>query len=282
MRSFFRYPGGKYKLMPQILKEITPRIAGKEYREPFFGGGSVGINVMKELSPTKVWINDFDLSLSDLWSMVINNPDALKAAVEVYVPTVEDFFAFKDFLTNHPNDLDADERAFMKLAIHQMSYSGLGTMAGGPIGGKSQTSKYPVGCRWSPKNICKQIDRINKLFSHSTVHGGECTNLDCVKLIEEPGDAFIYLDPPYYDQGEKLYQHGFGVHQHIRMRDSLKTSEHSWVLSYDDCPEVIKLYDGWADIYRIDNVNYSITVTRDKDTGETRSRNKSELLILSR
>jgi len=42
---------------------------------------------------------------------------------------------------------------FKKLAIHQISYSGLGTKSGGPLGGKSQESIYKIDCRWSPKHI---------------------------------------------------------------------------------------------------------------------------------
>ena len=39
---------------------------------------------------------------------------------------------------------------FKKLAIHQISYSGLGTMSGGPLGGAGQKSQYKIDCRWSP------------------------------------------------------------------------------------------------------------------------------------
>jgi DNA adenine methylase len=102
--------------------------------------------------------------------------------------------------------------------------------------------------------------------------------MDYRKLIEEPGHAFLYLDPPYYDQGGKLYQHAFGEQQHIEMRDLLRDTQHKWVLSYDDCPEVMALYDGWSNVARIDGVNYSITAVRDVN-GNTQSRTKSELLI---
>lgn len=282
MRSLFRYPGGKHKLLNHILKSIGSTLEDREYREPFFGGGSVGINVIKEFHPSKVWVNDFDTALADLWTMVINEPDLLKDAVRQFTPSVKAFYTFKELLSGDISDISSDERGFMKLAIHQMSYSGLGTMAGGPIGGKTQTSKYPVGCRWSPKNICKQTDKIHELFAGTTVHNGICTALDYRELIENPGRAFLYLDPPYYDQGAKLYQHGFGVQQHIEMRDLLQASKNPWVLSYDDDPNIIDMYVDWADIKRIENVNYSITAIRDRETGETSSRTKSELLITNR
>jgi DNA adenine methylase len=282
MRSLFRYPGGKHKLLNHILKSVGSALVDREYREPFFGGGSVGINVVKKFQPTKIWINDFDTALADLWTMVMNEPDLLKDAVNQFTPSVEAFYAFKKLLSGDISDVSAAERGFMKLAIHQMSYSGLGTMAGGPIGGKTQTSKYPVGCRWSPNNICKQTDKIHELFASTTIHHGSCTALDYRELIEKPGSAFLYLDPPYYDQGAKLYQYGFGVQQHIEMRDLLQASKNPWVLSYDDDPNIIDMYVDWADIKRIENVNYSITAIRDRETGETSSRTKTELLITNR
>ncbi len=281
MRSFFRYPGGKYKLLKQILIAIGETIGDREYREPFFGGGSVGINVIKEFKPTSVWVNDFDVPLADLWSMVMNQPELLKGAVNEFEPSVDAFFSFKELLSGDTAEIPSVECGFMKLAVHQMSYSGLGTMAGGPIGGRSQSSKYDVGCRWSPKNICKQVDKINALFASTSVRNDICSSEDYLELIEEPGEAFIYLDPPYYDQGQKLYQNGFTHEQHVAMRDALKATSNPWVLSYDDDPEVWELYKGWSNVYAIDGVNYSITATRDEH-GNTASVKKTELLITSK
>lgn len=39
IRSPLRYPGGKFKAMPQIMPHIPANV--KDWREPFFGGGSV-------------------------------------------------------------------------------------------------------------------------------------------------------------------------------------------------------------------------------------------------
>lgn len=281
MRSFFRYPGGKYKLMSEILFHIGKKLDHLEYREPFFGGGSVGINVIHTFKPKRVWINDYDVALSDLWNLVINEPELLIGVSVDFIPSIKSFYEFKRLLSTDDVSLSSAERGFMKLAIHQMSYSGLGVKAGGPIGGKTQKSQYAVGCRWSPKNITKKVRQIHNLFSATTLIHGKCTSDDYSVLIESPGNAFIYLDPPYYDQGQILYQHGFEIKQHEDMRDMLKSSSHKWVLSYDDHPAIIDLYQGWSEILRIDRVNYSITAVRNKESGEINSRSKSELLIIS-
>jgi len=89
--------------------------------------------------------------------------------------------------------------------------------------------------------------------------------------------SLLYLDPPYYVKGNDLYQHGFTVDDHQRLANALRHTEHAWVLSYDDCCEVRQLYN-WANVESL-QVNYSITATKDKDTGERVSRTKGELLI---
>ena len=74
---------------------------------------------------------------------------------------------------------------FKKLAVHQTSYSGLGTKSGGPLGGAEQKSEYTIDCRWSPNYICKKVDRLHDLFAAIEVHGNGCTNLDFADVIPD-------------------------------------------------------------------------------------------------
>lgn len=295
--SFFRYPGGKSKLRNQIATRLNTFIDDNklEYREPFFGGGSIGLKVLED-NPLieKLYINDKDLGISHLWTAVIKYPDLLKLLVENFVPSINKFDEFKNALTaeKQPNPKTGKEIAeygFMKLAIHQISYSGLGTMSGGPLGGRKKGNiagrgstdevKYPIDCRWSPKYICKKIDHLyTKLFTMS-IKNNICNNFDFADVINDnENNAVIYLDPPYYVKGNDLYQHGFSSEDHARLAITLKNTHHKWVLSYDDSPEIRKLYQ-WAVIEEIDSINYSITALKDKNTGKRTARTKMELLI---
>ena len=283
--SFFRYPGGKRKLSKTIVKKLNAIAGNKkvEYREPFFGGGSVGLCFLQH-NPNieRIWINDFNQGISSLWTSVINYPNLLCNQILDFTPSLEDFYNFKQYLTDIAPALDTPEKianyGFRKLAIHQISYSGLGTKSGGPLGGKDQTSQYKIDCRWSPNTIIKKINALNCKLSKIEIRDKCCTSHDFSKLIEDSKHpAIIYLDPPYYDKGSELYQDGFKEEDHIRLSECLKNSKHSWLLSYDDCPAIRKLYD-WANIEDV-NVNYSITATINKETGETESRTKPELLI---
>jgi DNA adenine methylase len=269
---FFRYPGGKSKLKNIICHELS-KYHTDSFCDPFFGGGAISINfLIKNPQIKNIWINDRDVGIADLWTSVIRYPEELKKLIQNFVPTVETFFDYKKELLGSE---DIANRGFKKLVIHQISYSGLGTKSGGPLGGKSQSSKYKIDCRWSPNYICKRIDQLHELFSKFQIKDDCCTSYDFSKVIVN-NEALLYLDPPYYNKGNELYQFAFNEEQHKQLNNLLKESI-SWVLSYDNCVEIKNLYN-WAVIKEI-NANYTITSTIDKKTGKRFSNNKSELLI---
>jgi DNA adenine methylase len=268
--SFFRYPGGKAKFQDKIEHKIVERTKreGLQYREPFFGGGGIGLKFLENNPSVKsVWINDRDIGIASLWSSVLAYPTMLKAYVRAFEPTPAKFYEFKEELlgldTMPFTIVDVIAIGFKKLAIHQLSFSGLGTKAGGPLGGKSQESKYKIDCRWSPDYLCKKIDRFHHLFSKLTIQYGFCTSLDFELMIQdESKKALLYLDPPYFNKGNELYQYGFKNEDHERLAYLLERTPHDWVLSYDDCPEIRKLYK-WATVEQIE-ANYTIRSARVK------------------
>jgi len=274
--SFFRYPGGKTKLKPKIVEALRGRKDdAEEYREPFFGGGVIGIEFMKE-NPNirRAWFNDFDIGLSFLWTAVFTDRERLKKMILAYTPAISDFYTFKEELTTvERDDLPTGELVelgFKKLVIHQISYSGLGTRSGGPLGGRKQNSKYKIDCRWSPEHICSKIDKIWAKLNHVDIRFQSCTYSDFQPVIDDDScSALIYVDPPYYEKGGELYQHSFSDDDHERLAEVLGKSRHRWLLSYDDCPKIRELYS-WATIETID-VNYSINSARTK--GEVLIRN---------
>lgn len=236
--NFFRYPGGKSKLknviVPLIEKIMSAQnIHETSYIEPFFGGGSIGLNVL-DSGFKDYWFNDYDIHIAELWKCAFSQTDGFKDLIASYIPKYEDFDAFKSDLLN--NQTPSVELAFKKLAIHQISYSGLGVKAGGPIGGKSQESKYKIDCRWNGKNILKKIDALR----------GYCpkiTSLPFGDVIRQANESsFMYIDPPYYEMGGQLYQHGMSNSQHEELCDLLKSSPAKWLLSYDDTPVIRDLY----------------------------------------
>jgi DNA adenine methylase len=273
--SFFRYPGGKSRIRGTIVDHLNvySERVGVEYREPFLGGGSVALSFVED-NPywSDVWINDKDVGISCLWTSLLRFPQRLLDMVASFVPSVDEFYRMKDYLSGElcpGTDDELVDIGFSKLAIHQLSYSGLGVMSGGPLGGKSQKSKYPIDCRWSVQALSKGIRRNHKILSSLNVRGNACSSTDFSEMILADGDALLYLDPPYYVKGNQLYHIGFSSNDHNRLCSMLCSCTNPWILSYDDCPEVRSMYE-WACVEEVP-VNYT--------TGGKGSRQKVELLI---
>jgi DNA adenine methylase len=281
--SVIRYPGSKDKLVPAIWHHFPDAIKHElwssnlrwEYREPFFGAGAVGIDVLKRLSTNvEVWLNDIDYGMVCLWLSIYRNGESgpLGKLISDFDPSAEAFYRFK--AEDGRRDLPEHEVGFRKLALHRMSFSGLGAMAGGPIGGKDQENAlYDVRCRWNPESIKADIARVRRIFRRG-FKNFRFTCLDFADVIRDaPPKCFIYADPPYFEKGPQLYKHSFSGTDHRRLADALRTTRARWALSYDDAPFIRDLYRGWTDVEPLE-----ITYTTARATGDRRPKNR-EILI---
>lgn len=104
----------------------------------------------------------------------------------------------------------------------------------------------------SGKSFASQPFDIRKLFGliqelESRMANVVVENQDFETLIRhyDRPDAFFYLDPPYYST-EDMYEAGFGSEDHIRLRDILGNIKGRFLLSYNDCPEIRGLYEGFS------------------------------------
>lgn len=266
MWSMIRYPGSKAKLAEYITSRFPESMqfalwsdkAGWEYREPFFGAGAVGFSVMDVLAPRcPIWINDLDSGMCALWRSVKEHPRDLARLISNFAPSTDLFYKFKE--------LDGDPlpnflwQGFRKLALHRMSYSGLGVMSGGPLGGRNQSSEYNVNCRWNPERIIENLSSLNELLNR--FKNVQITNLDFGEVIKDaPAECFIYADPPYYEKGPELYKHSMSEADHARLAGLLRETKATWVLSYDEHPAIRELYS-WATFEQIE-LKYTTAFSR--------------------
>ncbi|WP_460801514.1 DNA adenine methylase [Microbacterium sp. GXF6406] len=239
--GIIRYPGGK----DRHLRFLRPLVHERATRsgaicEPFAGMAAVTLDVLKHGLVEHYWINDFDPSVAAFWTTVRDEPEALILAIGNYTPTVDDFYEFK----SDPGT-GTFERAFRKVVIQQVSYSGLGAKAGGPLGGRDQKSAYTVDCRWRPERLAKGIRTASALLNSVPGVISSDSFEDMLPPALDVGDT-VYLDPPYVAAGPDLYVHGSINHEALAsiLRES---ANEDWVLSYDFAPEVQSMYS-WADV----------------------------------
>lgn len=110
--------------------------------------------------------------------------------------------------------------------------------------------------RYSYSSSCKsyasQPFDIRRLFGLITELKNRMANVvvenqDFETLINhyDRPDAFFYADPPYFST-EDMYAVGFNLDDHVRLRDTLKNIKGKFLLSYNDCPEIRELYNGFS------------------------------------
>ena len=85
------------------------------------------------------------------------------------------------------------------------------------------------------------------------------SNLDALEFLEEPlnkENCLIYLDPPYYVKGRKLYKNFYEPEDHIGIAQKLSSHRNAkWVVSYDDVSEIRDAYSSFSPISY--SLNYS-------------------------
>ena len=263
IKPILRYPGGKWRFRAPILARLDRYQGWVQFREPFVGTGAIGIAMIIVHPEREVWINDLDAGIYCLWKALRDHPDLLARRVRDFVPSIEAYTQIRAYLRSKPTaacDHDVVHVALCKLALHCLSFSGIG-LAGGP--------QRNIGKKWSTGHLCEKIARLQHYIRHIRITAGDYSEL----IFDKSIPSLLYLDPPYWGAGSGLYQHFFAGHQdHVELARRLRCTPHSWVLSYDECPQIRQLYQDWADIDCIP-VKYTI---------RSRPVIKTELLISSK
>lgn len=275
-KTVFRYPGGKAKLAQQIVSMIKSQIGFDQWNDNdmsdfvfvdvFVGGGSVFASAIDGIGFTKSHINDLDDWMYSFWNVVASNSlSSLKDKINKTPINIDTFNARREL-----KDLSDVEKAFSALFFNRTTFSGM--LESGPIGGYSQEGKYKIDCRWNKNSILSKLDFLSSCCKKSNVNVTKLDFRDVIKMHMMNPKAIMYLDPPYMTQGSQLYRHWMVEQDYEEMRDLLKSAQCKWVLSHDDNPKFVKMYDGWSDIDNIDGVPYTINSIKGKK--------RTELLIV--
>jgi len=280
LKTVFRYPGGKTKLVNNILTEIGGILSESyssqlfEERDTYFtfvdvfiGGGSVSLGVANEYPTANFVLNDLDEWMFNFWEKIcINDIKHLTTNIMNHnPPSVQDFEHWRKIIDSGKS-LTSSEKAFLALFFNRTAFSGI--FKSGPMGGFSQKGKYKIDCRYNAKKMVEMVKQISKEFENRKV---ECLSMDFAKVVKKYGkkeDAFLYLDPPYMKQGHQLYNHYMQKHEYQEMADLLKGCKAKWLLSHDDNPELIEMFKGWANIKTIEGVAYTINSIKGKKRTE--------------
>ncbi len=230
IKSPLRYPGGKSRAIKQIMP-LVPNF--KEFREPMVGGGSVFFALKQKYPNRKFWINDVNYELYIFWKVCRDNQNELINTINKFKIDLKTGRALHGFLLKEDDSFNEIQRAARFFILNRITFSGLAESGG--------FSESAYNERFTASSI-KRLIKISEMLKNTKI-----TNEDYAKSLYEPGeDVFIFLDPPYISKSHsKLYGKDGALHtgfDHKRFAESMKKCKHKWLITYDDTPEIRKLF----------------------------------------
>ena len=204
LKTPLRYPGGKSRACLKMDPYFPDLREYKEFREPFLGGGSVSLHITKKYPHLKIWVNDLYKPLVNFWQQLQMFGPEMKTKLQELKSRYPDpvsakvlFLDSKEYLNDESNN-DALWRAISFYIVNKCSFSGLTE--------SSSFSKQASDSNFSLRGI-EKLPGYSQLISNWNI-----TNYSYDYLMDNEGDTFVYLDPPY-DIKDNLYGKKGSMHK---------------------------------------------------------------------
>lgn len=238
-----RYPGAKSKLVPYIKKLIEfEDLTNCTFFEPYGGSAAVSLALLESKTISKAIINELDPLIYSFWVSVMDYTDELIQMIQTVDITLDSWYEYSLFRDiNYLNGVSIVDIGFAGLFLNRTNFSGI--LNANPLGGLKQESQYKIDCRFNKARVIKSIEELSK-FSDQI----ELYNMDAIEFLKEKTkykrnrSTFVYIDPPYYEKGPSLYRYFYEKNMHKELASFIKTKSYPWLISYDDVPEIKKLY----------------------------------------
>ena len=243
-QSPLRYPGGKSALSGFLAETIKRNgLKGCTYLEPFAGGAGAALQLLADDVVSELCLNDADPRIHAFWLAALNESDRFADAI-LSIPLTIDEWKRQQNVCADGDNRDQFALGFATFYLNRCNRSGI-ILGAAPIGGYGQKSDWKMSARFYRQTLARRILALGKMRSQISV-----TNFDASQFLrlylpnpKHRRDVFVYLDPPYRSNSNRLYMNHYVDADHIRLADFIqRKTEVNWVMSYDDCPFIRDLY----------------------------------------
>lgn len=230
-----RYPGGKQRFLPQILKRLPlPKEIDGRFVEPFVGGGSVYFAYGKK----RAVLADLNLELINLYRGIKEDAQKVWDIFCKFPSTKRAYYSVRDC---DSTGLDLSAKAARTLYLSRTCFKGMWR--------HNARGQFNVGYGGQGRRWVITLDVLIKAAEHLRYASLRCADFEGI-IEETNSNDFLFLDPPY-KPGMKEMQTGhylnsqFTFKDHERLASSLKRATKRgvrWLLTTSAHESVVSLF----------------------------------------
>jgi DNA adenine methylase len=259
--SPLRYAGGKSKAIGLILTQL-PKLKTKKIVSPFFGGGSFELCLSQELNIQVIGYDIFDI-LVNFWNVIIHKKEEFIDYLKQFKISEEEFTYNRHILLNYwekvkPKDLNYKTKNKLELKESDLTILDNSDVLQAVYYYYNMTLSYgPMFLGWPSSNeinkdkFTRKIQKLEKMnLKNLQVH---CKDFE--EVLEMHKDDFLFLDPPYYLEGDSKMFKGmypncnFAIHHnnfnHKRLAELLRQHKGGFLMTYNNCTAIREMYAGY-------------------------------------
>jgi len=186
---------------------------------------------------SEIHLNDIDPAIHAFWySVLTRNRDFIQLLNETPVTPGER--SKQKAIYDKGSTADKFALGFATFFLNRTNHSGI--LNGGMIGGRKQGGPWKIDARFNRLELRRRIERIGNF--RDRIHLSCEDAIEFLRNYRFTRKSLIYLDPPYYRAGRRLYFNSYKPGDHSVVSEYILGLRSRWIVSYDDVPEIRALY----------------------------------------
>ena len=236
--SPLRYPGGKWRITAFFEQVIRLNgLTRTQYVEPYAGGASLALSLLFKEQVSEIYLNDLNPAIHAFWhSVLTRNSDFIQLLDET--PVTPDERSKQKAIYAKGTKAEKFALGFATFFLNRTNHSGI--LNGGMIGGTKQHGPWKIDARFNKLELRCRIERIDSFRDRIHLYCEDA--IEFLRNHKFTRKSLIYLDPPYYRAGKRLYLNSYKAGDHATVSEFVLGMKSPWIVSYDDVTKIRELY----------------------------------------
>ena len=243
LKSPLRYPGGKSRLAPFLADVLEENgLEGCDYYEPYCGGAGAALKLLTRGHVDRIFLNDADSRIHAFWMAALDDSELFAERIHATALSVDEWRR-QHGIAASPNGHSRLDIGFAVFFLNRCNRSGI---LDGPFGGYEQAGRWKIDARFNRKELARRVLALGDVRDRIDVK-----NLDALDYLRsslprgrQRERVLVYIDPPYYGAGRRLYMNHYSDSDHRKLAAYLiRQRSLRWIVSYDDAPLTRQLYE---------------------------------------